>query len=61
MGIVEFVMFVEKLDIVELVGKHVVDMIVRSVVDILVGVADNELVLVGNMILLQDSKFHKVG
>lgn len=39
--IVELVMIAEKLDIVELVGKHVVDMTVTSVVDRLVVVADN--------------------
>lgn len=52
----ELVVIVDKLDIVELVGKHVVDMIV-SVVDRIVVVADNELVLVGNKVLLQGTKF----
>lgn len=49
-------MIADKLDIVELVERYVVDMI-ASVVDRLVDVADSGLVLVGNMILLQGTRF----
>lgn len=52
----EFVLCVEKLDIVEPVEKHVVDMLVMSVGDRLVVVVDNRLELVDNTILLQESK-----
>lgn len=52
-------LIVDKLDIVELVGKYVVDMIV-SVVDRLVVVADNELVLVGSTSLQQGAKIDNI-